>query len=134
VKSRRWLLLVILILAAGIWRFTAGRPDGARAAERAFTQRVSGVVLTVPGEVVRILEDDERPPRHQRFIIRTPRAQTLLVLHNIDVAPRVPVRIGDAVTVRGEYVWNEEGGLVHKTHGRIRGGARGWIRGAWPLD
>lgn len=117
-----------MILAAGIWRLTAGRQDGARAAERAFTRRMSGVVLTIPGRIVRILSDDERPPRHQRFIIRTVLGQSLLVLHNIDVAARVPVRVGDMVTVRGEYVWNEEGGLVHRTHGQIRGGARGWIR------
>jgi hypothetical protein len=43
--------------------------------------------------------------------------QTLLVVHNIDVAPRVdPLEVGDPVGFKGEYVWNQEGGLIHWTH------------------
>lgn len=120
--------MAIILAAAALWRFSAGRSDGARAAQRAYECRTSGVVLTVPGEVERTLEDDQRPPRHQRFIIRTATGQTLLVSHNVDLAPRVPVRTGDRVTVRGEYEWNSKGGLLHNTHSRPRGGGLGWIR------
>jgi hypothetical protein len=128
VKRRSWLPVLLLLAALSVWRLAASRQDGARAARQAFVRHVSQVILTVPGEVVRILEDDERPPRHQRFVIRTRLGQTLLVLHNLDTGPRVPVRAGDRVTVRGEYIWNDEGGLIHKTHGQARDGGRGWIR------
>jgi len=118
-----------MALAAGVlWRLSSSRSDGAEAAQRAFERRVSGLVLTVPGEVERILEDDIRSPRHQRFIIRTRLGQTLLVSHNVELAPRVRLEAGDEVTVRGRYEWNDEGGLLHNTHSRPRGQSFGWIR------
>ena len=43
----------------------------------------------VQGTVERLLADDEEGSRHQRFILRLASGQTLLVAHNIDVAPRV---------------------------------------------
>jgi hypothetical protein len=39
------------------------------------------------GGVVAILPDDTKGRRHQRFIIRLAAGQTLLVAHNIDLAP-----------------------------------------------
>ena len=42
--------------------------------------------------------------------------QTLLVAHNIDLADRVPVSLGDRVSLRGLYEWNHRGGLIHWTH------------------
>ena len=41
------------------------------------------------GTVERVLRDDQEGSRHQRFILRLDSGQTLLVSHNIDLAPRV---------------------------------------------
>lgn len=89
------------------------------------TREVSG-----RGTVIRVLPDDTQGERHQRFILRLPSGDTLLVAHNIDVAPRVePLRIGDTVEYQGEYVWNAQGGLVHWTHRDPAGRhAAGWVR------
>jgi hypothetical protein len=43
-------------------------------------------------------------------------AQTLLIENNVDIRKRVPLSTGDGVIVRGEYVWNDQGGLIHFTH------------------
>jgi len=84
------------------------------------------------GTVERVLRDDTRPPRHERFIVRVDGAegQTILVAHNIDLAPRVPLAPGDSVSLRGEYEWNAEGGVVHETHHATspRAGSSGWVR------
>jgi len=105
------------------------QPQGAELAERAFQRHLSEVPITVSGAVVRLLADDTEEPRHQRFIIETERGQTLLVLYNLGFGARVPVRVGDQVTVRGEYIWNRHGGAVHRIHGDPRGRApAGWLR------
>ena len=79
---------------------------------------------------MRVLSDDEDGNRHQRFILRLASGQTLLVAHNIDVAPRVEgLQPGDTVAFRGVYEWSAEGGTVHWTHRDPDGRhAPGWLR------
>lgn len=68
------------------------------------------------GFVRRLLTDDDDGARHQRIIIQIPGGSTLLVAHNIDLAPRVPVGLGDRIYFRGIYEWNDLGGILHWTH------------------
>ncbi|MDX1480988.1 MAG: DUF3465 domain-containing protein [Woeseiaceae bacterium] len=70
--------------------------------------------IELRGRVVRLLHDPE--DRHQRFILDTGDRRTILVAHNIGIAERVPLGLGDRVTVRGLYEWNDLGGLLHWTH------------------
>lgn len=98
--------------------------------ERLFQERRSEVVVETAGVVEKVLPDDRDGSRHQRFILRLASGHSVLVAHNIDLAPRVAaLERGDAVTVRGQYEWNERGGVLHWTH-RDPQGARpgGWIR------
>lgn len=88
------------------------------AVERAFADRASNIEVTASGTVTRTLSDETGPSgAHQRFIVRLARsAQTVLVQNNVTVGRRVPVAVGDEVIVHGEYVWNDQGGLIHFTH------------------
>lgn len=94
----------------------------------AFRKRQSDVWVEGSGTVEATLPDDREGSRHQKFIVRVDRDLTVLVSHNIDLAPRVPLDRGDTVAFRGEYVWNGKGGIVHWTHRDPRGGRGGWIR------
>jgi hypothetical protein len=81
------------------------------------------------GVVGRILADDNEGSRHQRFILQLSSGQTLLVAHNIDLAPRIEsLREGDTVSFYGEYETNPQGGVIHWTHKDPQGRhAHGWL-------
>lgn len=83
---------------------------------QAFESGRSGFTAQSGGIVQRILADDESGDRHQRFIVELVSGLTLLVSHNIDLAPRAPVEVGDTVQFMGIYEWNGQGGVIHWTH------------------
>jgi hypothetical protein len=64
--------------------------------------------------------------------VRLPTGQSVLIVHNIDIAPRIEnLRVGDEIEFEGEYVWNDQGGLVHWTHRDPSGQHRaGWVKHA----
>jgi hypothetical protein len=96
---------------------------------KAFRERISGARVSCNGTVIIKLEDDLVDIRHQRFIVRLSSGQTLLVAHNIDLSKRIrKLGEGDRVGLCGEYVWNEKGGIIHKTHDHPWDGSPyGWV-------
>jgi hypothetical protein len=148
------LALVVLVVVAvwiGRWEGPQARPDREEAVEAAVTENPaartaaggisegsarltaairngeSGVWVEADGVVDRLLPDDEEGAGRQRFLLRLDSGETLEVSHNLGVAPRVKeLEAGDRVSFRGEYEWNDEGGVVdwthHDPHGRHEGG------------
>ena len=103
--------------------------DGAQLIDQAFRDHRSDVLVETGGRVIKAPPDDNEGSRHQRFIVRLANQRTVLIAHNIDLAPRVPLRKGDELSFKGEYEWNERGGVVHWTHKDPRKRhAGGWIR------
>jgi hypothetical protein len=120
------LVLGVIAFAAAIrtGRITLPQPRATAAAATvnqtlasAISRQSSGVQVNGSGKVIRILSDDNDGSRHQRFILRLSSGQTLLIAHNIDLAPRVkPLKKGDRIEFYGEYAWNSRGGVIHWTH------------------
>lgn len=96
----------------------------------AYVQRMENVQVQGEGRLIQVLPDDKHGSKHQRFILRTPEDVTVLVAHNIDLAPRIKnLTIGDTVYFNGEYEWNEKGGVVHWTHRDPHGDhVAGWLK------
>jgi hypothetical protein len=96
----------------------------------AYAEQRSDVQVTGAGRVARILGDDSLGDRHQRFILGLPSGHTVLMAHNIDLAPRVePLSVGDTVEFHGIYEWNDKGGVVHWTHRDPQGQHEpGWLK------
>ena len=85
--------------------------------DRAFERGQSNVLVTEQGRIVRLLEDDRDGARHQRLIVELDSGITVLIAHNVDLAPRVPdLRVGRPIVFHGEYEWNDRGGVIHWTH------------------
>lgn len=82
------------------------------------------------GSVVKILSDDNNGSRHQRFILRLDSGRTVLVAHNIDLAPRIEViNEGDTIVFKGEFINNDKGGVIHWTHRDPEGRHEsGWLK------
>ncbi|CAE6955051.1 conserved exported hypothetical protein [Vibrio owensii] len=98
--------------------------------KQAYQSQQSDVQVRGSGVVIRVLRDDNVGSKHQKFILKLESRQTLLVAHNIDLAPRVAnLNVGDRIEFNGEYEWNSKGGVLHWTHhdpqGRHEGG---WLK------
>ena len=98
--------------------------------QKAYKNRQNNLQIQGKGVVTKLLRDDLKGSRHQKFILKLSTGQTLLVSHNIDLAPKINrLRTGDTVEFYGEYEWNSKGGVIHWTHhdpdGRHIGG---WLK------
>lgn len=93
------------------------------------SQERSGVLVCGQGNVKKVLKDDTEGSRHQRFILDVDEGKTLLVAHNIDLAPRLPnLQTADNVSFCGQYENNARGGVIHWTHRDPAGRhANGWL-------
>ena len=113
-------------------RVAEARPTDSRSGQaellEAFRERRSNQWVEASARVRRLLSEDRKGSRHQRFLVEVAGGQTVLISHNIDLAPRVPVVVGSEVRFRGEYEWNDRGGVVHWTHhDPARRQTGGWI-------
>lgn len=135
-RTRQRLLImvgfIIVLIVGGYYQPATHDVEspGVVSAEAAFEDQLSDVQLEVTGEVSRLLPDDNKGSRHQRFIVRLTSGRTVLVAHNIDLAPRIDdLAVGDKVSIYGEYVWNNKGGIMHWTHhDPANRHPHGWIR------
>lgn len=83
----------------------------------AFENQRSNIQVRQAGTIIQTLPDDTNGSRHQRFIVRLSSGQSVLIAHNIDLAPRVEgIREGSMISFSGEYEWNNKGGVIHWTH------------------
>ena len=82
------------------------------------------------GVVTKVLKDDIKGLQHQKFLLKVSDNITILIAHNIDLAPRVEdIHEGDAIAFKGEYIYTPKGGTVHWTHKDPRGNHQaGWLK------
>ncbi len=125
-----WAAVIFVLL---LWRqFGPGLPvevaRGSSEIASAFAQQRSDIMVEFAGQVARELNDDKDGTPHQRFIVELDNGHSLLIAHNLKLASRVPLEPYDPIRVRGEYVWNAQGGVVHWTHRDPGAGLKhGWI-------
>lgn len=86
--------------------------------------------VTVTGVVTELLPDDTKGNPHQLFRFQATvkgQLKTIQVAHNTALAPYVPLKVGDKVEVKGEYISEKPYDILHWTHYAPRGGEGGYI-------
>ncbi|EGR4344451.1 DUF3465 domain-containing protein [Vibrio cholerae] len=123
----KWFLAFWLVLASF---FSVGLHANDAVLQQAYKSQQSDIQVQGFGQVVKVLPDDNDGSKHQKFILKLNSGQTLLVAHNIDLAPRIPnLKVGDSVEFYGEYEWNKKGGVLHWTHKDPQNRhAHGWLK------
>lgn len=131
-RKQRFILVLLVILALASYYKGQDKNDQQNtsniAISSAYKNKQSDIQVEAIGKIVKILPDDNEGSRHQRFIVKITENLTILIAHNIDLAPRAQISSGDIVSFSGEYEWNKKGGVVHWTHHDPRGKHQGgWI-------
>lgn len=114
------ILLLLLFLLGNV--YNSGKDQlqdttGSFQIEEAFSKRHNNIQVQGSGTVVKILPDDRKGSKHQKFIVKVANNLTILISHNIDLAPRInSLSTDEDISFFGEYVWNSKGGLIHWTH------------------
>ena len=98
--------------------------------QQAFQHQKSNMQVQSSGKVIALLRDDNEGSRHQKFLLELANSQTVLVAHNIDLAPRIEaLQKGDQVDFYGEYEYSDKGGVIHWTHlDPAQKHAHGWLK------
>ncbi|EOX4208445.1 DUF3465 domain-containing protein [Vibrio cholerae] len=123
----KWFLAFWLVFVSF---FSVGLHANDAVLQQAYQSQQSDLQVQGFGQVVKVLPDDNDGSKHQKFILKLNSGQTLLVAHNIDLAPRIPnLKVGDSVEFYGEYEWNKKGGFLHWTHKDPQNcHAHGWLK------
>ena len=92
----------------------------------AWRDGLSNVEVTAHGSVARILGSrDGRSGPHLGFLLHLSgsegRGLTVRVEDNLDLTGPIVLHEGDDATIRGEYIYDARGGLIHYTHRDPRG-------------
>jgi hypothetical protein len=66
--------------------------------------------------VVKLLPDDNNGLQHQKWVVRLSNGATMQAVYNTDMCDRVPLKVGDVVAMGGQFVWTNQGALLHWLH------------------
>lgn len=127
-REARLLAVMALCACSSVTQPAASNAPARASADvcNAYRAQASKVEVTASGTVVKVLGVRTGPSGpHEGFLVATDPAGgcrlTLRVEHNLDIAARIPLQRGEAVELRGEYIYDPRGGILHWTHRDPRG-------------
>ena len=122
--NRRLAALLALAFLVGC----GGTPKPNNAGFVRDVQRHHAAEVTVVGNVASVLPDGNGPDGpHERFDLRV--GSVLVEIdHNLTLAPRAPVHVGETVEVHGQFEPDPGHPVIHYTHHATGSHEGGWIK------
>jgi Protein of unknown function (DUF3465) len=112
---------VLAIALTGCSASGDGGADPNGAVYDAWRNQQTKIEVGAAGSVARVLGSRRGPSgEHEGFLLHLRGAAghglTVRVEDNEDITGPIPLHAGDDVTVRGEYIYDPRGGIIHYTH------------------
>lgn len=63
--------------------------------------------------VTKVMEDDTLGKPHQRWYVRLSSGDEVFCVYNLDMGKRVPLKVGDVISMGGEFKWTSRSALLH---------------------
>ena len=125
-SKHRLIAALLLAGAAGCAGGGSDADDANGAVYDAWRAGRSHLEVTAAGSVARVLGMRRGPSGvHEGFLVHlrgaAGRGLTVRVEDNVDLTGPIPLAAGDEVEVRGEYIYDALGGIIHETHLDPRG-------------
>jgi hypothetical protein len=98
---------------AGSAAYPAGQMALIQAQE---THRGANFIEVADVTVTQLLPDDTFGSKHQKWIVQLANGGEVACVYNIDVTPRIPLRVGDIISLGGQFIYDRNGGLLHWLH------------------
>ncbi len=117
-RYRALALTFALLASAGCGRGVTGKADNAHVCAL-YASGASDAEVVAQGVVVGVLGTNNGPSgEHEGFLLKLTQECDLLlrVETNVDITGPVPLRVGQAVTVKGQFEDDPGGGMIHWTH------------------
>jgi hypothetical protein len=112
----------VVLLAGCATNQKVDNPDFVKALTGGYAAEV-----TVTGVVTQLLPDSTGPTGpHEDFDV-TVAGHAVEIDHNLTLAPRVPVAVGDTVTIHGQFEPDPGHPVIHYTHHATASHEGGWI-------
>lgn len=99
----------------------SGRADDSQLVQAVNNRRQLNFVEGGDLVVTKVLPDDTQGSEHQKWVVRLSSGKTLLAVYNLDMCERVPLQEGDHIAMGGQFIWTNQGGLLHWLHRDPRG-------------
>jgi hypothetical protein len=134
-RKLRLLTIIVVILAGGAWWYNPSiladlgfvKSDDELIVS-AWQQEKSNFHVQFEARVILKLPDEDNYGNAQKFLVVLENGHRLLISHDLEISTRVPIVVNSLIRVKGEYDWNETGGMVHWTHRDINNERDGgWI-------
>lgn len=133
-------ILLVLLLYASFFLFLRRRSGRSPASLPRPTSRPRPSWWSAPsdhgfeeheGRILAVLPEDTIGIRHQRLLVRLENQKKVLLVHNIDLCPRIEgLERGREIRFYGQFTDNDRGGVFHRLHRNMNPFHRyvdGWI-------